>query len=92
VLASSKFPAEQPEAVRKFGAATVRATRWVIANRDQAVGMVAKVDPLIDKKLERTRLDMAFEMNVLTPHVREHGIGAVVPGGSSVRSSRSRKP
>lgn len=79
VLAASKFLAEQPEAVRKFNAATVRAMRWVMANRDQAVEMVAKVDPLIDRKLERTRLDMALEMNVLTPYVREHGMGAVVP-------------
>lgn len=79
VIAAQRFLTEQPEAVRKFNAAVVRAMRWVIANRDQAVEMVAKVDPLIDRKLERTRLDMAIDLNILTPHVKANGMGAVDP-------------
>lgn len=77
VIAAQRFLAEQPEAVRKFNAAVVKAMRWVIANRDQAVEMVAKVDPLIDKKLERTRLDMAIDLNILTPKVKAEGMGMV---------------
>lgn len=77
VIASSRFIAEHPEAVRKFNAAVVKAMRWVVANRDQAIEMVAKVDPLIDKKLERTRLDMAIDLNILTPKVKADGMGAV---------------
>jgi NitT/TauT family transport system substrate-binding protein len=80
VIAAQRFIAEQPEAVRAFNAAVVKAMRWVIANRDQAVEMVAKVDPLVDKKLERTRLDMAIDLNILTPHVKANGMGAVEPG------------
>ncbi len=79
VIAAQRFLTEQPDAVRKFNAAVVKAMRWVIANRDQAVEMVAKVDPLIDRKLERTRLDMAIDLNILTPHVRANGMGAVDP-------------
>ncbi len=79
VIAARRFIDEQPEAVRKFNAAVVEAMRWVLANRDQAIELVAKVDPLIDKKLERTRLDMAIELNILTPYVKEHGMGAVDP-------------
>lgn len=79
VIAAQRFIAEQPEAVRRFNAAVVKAMRWVIANRDQAVEMVAKVDPLIDRKLERTRLDMAIDLNILTPHVKANGMGAVDP-------------
>jgi NitT/TauT family transport system substrate-binding protein len=80
VIAAQRFIAEQPEAVRAFNAAVVKAMRWVIANRDQAVEMVAKVDPLVDKKLERTRLDMAIDLNILTPHVKANGMGAVETG------------
>lgn len=79
VIASSRFIAEQPDAIRRFNAAVVKGMRWVVANRDQAVAMVAKVDPLIDKKLERARLDMAIDLNILTPYVKANGMGAVEP-------------
>jgi len=77
VIASSRFAADNPDAVRKLNAATVKAMAWVIANRDKAVDMVAKIDPLIDKALERRRLDMAIELNILTPYVKANGMGGV---------------
>lgn len=79
VIASGRFMAEQPDAVRKFNAATIKGMRWVIANRDKAVDMVAVVDPLIDKQLERTRLEMAITMNIVTPYVQANGMGAAEP-------------
>lgn len=79
VIAAQRFITEQPEAVRRFNGAVTKAMRWVIANRDRAIDIVAKTDPLIDKKLERTRLDMAIDLNILTPHVRTNGMGAVEP-------------
>lgn len=79
VIASTAFLESEPEAVRAFNAAVVKAQRWVIANPDAAVDMVAEVDPLIDKALERRRLDMAVAMNILTPHVEANGMGAVDP-------------
>jgi NitT/TauT family transport system substrate-binding protein len=61
--------------------------KWVVAHPDEAVDMVAKVDPLIDKKLERQRLGMAVEVNILTPYVQANGIGGVDPARleSSIR-------
>jgi NitT/TauT family transport system substrate-binding protein len=79
VIAGGAFMAESPAAVTGFVRAAAKAWRWVIANRDQAIGMVAKVDPLIDAALERERLDMAISVNILTPYVREHGMGGVDP-------------
>jgi NitT/TauT family transport system substrate-binding protein len=79
VIAAQRFIAEQPEAVRRFNGAVTRAMRWVIANRDRAIDIVAKTDPLIDKKLERTRLDMAIDLNILTPRVKAVGMGAIEP-------------
>lgn len=77
VIASPAFLASNPEDVTAFNAATVKGMKWVLANRDEAIEMVAKVDPLIDKALERKRLDLAAEINILTPYVRENGMGGV---------------
>jgi NitT/TauT family transport system substrate-binding protein len=79
VIAAGAFLAAEPEAVRAFNTATVRGMRWVIENPDAAIDLVAKVDPLIDRKLERTRLAMALEGNILTPTVRSEGMGGVDP-------------
>ena len=78
VIASPKYIAENGPDIKAFNTATVKAMRWVVANRDQAVEMVAKIDPLIDKKLERERLDLAIDTNILTPYVKANGMGGVV--------------
>jgi NitT/TauT family transport system substrate-binding protein len=79
VIAGGAFMAESPAAVTGFVRAAAKGWKWVIANRDEAVDLVAKADPLIDKALERERLDMAISVNILTPYVREHGMGGVDP-------------
>ena len=77
VIASAKFMAEQPDAVAGFIRATVKGWKDVIADPEGAVDVVAKSDPLIDKKLELERLQLALDVNVLTPHVQKNGIGDV---------------
>lgn len=77
VIASAKFMAEQPDAVAGFIRATVKGWKDVIADPEGAVEIVAKSDPLIDKKLELERLQLALDVNVLTPHVQKNGIGDV---------------
>ena len=77
VIASAKFMAEQPDAVAGFIRATVKGWKYVIADPEGAVDVVAKSDPLIDKKLELERLQLALDVNVLTPHVQKNGIGDV---------------
>jgi NitT/TauT family transport system substrate-binding protein len=91
VIAGGAFMAESPAAVTGFVRAAAKGWKWVIANRDEAVDLVAKADPLIDKALERERLDMAIAVNILTPYVREHGMGGVDPArlASSVRQLAS---
>ncbi len=78
VIASGNFIAEHPEAVAGFLRATVRGWKDVIADPEGAIEIVAKSDPLIDKALERERLQLALDTNVLTPYVRKNGIGDVV--------------
>ena len=77
VIASARFMAEQPDAVAGFIRATVKGWKDVIADPEGAVDVVAKSDPLIDKKLELERLQLALDVNVLTPHVQKNGIGDV---------------
>lgn len=79
VIAAPAFLEGEPEAVRAFNGAVARATRWVIENPEAAVDMVAKVDPLVDRDLERRRLGMAVDLNILTPYVRANGMGGVDP-------------
>ena len=80
VIAADSFMTEHGDAVRAFNVATVRAMRWVITHRDEAIDLVAEKDPLIDKKLERRRLDMAIATNILTPEVQANGMGDVDEG------------
>lgn len=78
IIVSPAF-AEKPEAVRGFLRATAKAWKEVAANPAVGLAAVKKRDPLIDEKLEAERLDMSLKMNVLTPYVKENGMGDVDP-------------
>jgi NitT/TauT family transport system substrate-binding protein len=77
VIASGGFIDEHPEAVAGFNRAVAKGLGEVIADPKAAVALVAEYDPLIDQALEVQRLEMAIEQNILTPHVREAGFGAI---------------
>lgn len=77
VIASGDFISENPEAIAGFIRATVRGWQEVISDPEGAIEIVAKSDPLIEKKLELERLQLALDVNVLTPKVLESGIGDV---------------
>lgn len=78
VIAGGKFMAEKPATVTAVNRAVAKAWKWVVANPDGAVDIVAKLDPLVDKKLERQRLAMALDTNILTPYVRQNGMGGIL--------------
>jgi NitT/TauT family transport system substrate-binding protein len=77
VIASGDFIEEHPEAVASLIRATLRGWKDIIADPEGAIEIVAKYDPLIDKALELERLQLALKVNILTPYVKEHGIGDV---------------
>jgi NitT/TauT family transport system substrate-binding protein len=68
-----------PKAITGFIRATARAWRDVVA--DPAIGVAAarKRDPLIDVALETRRLAMSLNDNILTPFVKQNGMGDVDP-------------
>ncbi|MGX5732698.1 ABC transporter substrate-binding protein [Bosea thiooxidans] len=71
--------AAKPEAVTGFLRATAKAWKEVAANPAVGIAAAKKRDPLIDEKLEAERLDMSLRMNVLTPFVKQNGMGDVDP-------------
>lgn len=71
--------AGKPEAVTGFLRATLKAWKEVAANPALGIAAAKKRDPLIDEKLETERLAMSLAMNVLTPFVKQNGMGDVDP-------------
>ncbi|MEN5083566.1 ABC transporter substrate-binding protein [Bosea sp. TWI1241] len=71
--------AAKPEVVTAFLRATAKAWKEVAANPAVGIAAVKKRDPLIDEKLETERLSLSLSMNVLTPYVKENGMGDVDP-------------
>jgi len=77
VVASNSFLKEHPDAVRGFVRATIKGYMDMIANRDMAIDMLLKYEPLLDRKVERKRLDVALDCCILTENVRKFGYGGV---------------
>lgn len=77
IVASPKFIAEQPDAIRRFNRALVKGVREVVQNPDAAMQYVKARDPLIDLPLETRRLKMAIDISVKTANTVANGIGAV---------------
>ena len=76
VIASPKFLADNPAAVRGFLRAITLAIKDVVANPDAAIAYVKQRDPLITEATELKRLKMAIEF-VDTPVARRSGLGAI---------------
>jgi NitT/TauT family transport system substrate-binding protein len=78
IIVSPAFAAK-PEVVTGFLRATARAWKEVAADPKIGIAAAKKRDPLIDEALETRRLEMSLKMNVLTPFVKENGMGDVDP-------------
>jgi|SRR5690348_13161296 len=85
VAASPQFLKEHPDAVKGFVRATIKGAKDMINDPQLAVDMVAKAEPLLNKKLELERLKLALECCIETPNVLKNGFGGV----DEARLSRS---
>ncbi|MBX3453204.1 ABC transporter substrate-binding protein [Ferrovibrio sp.] len=87
VIASPSFMAANPNAVKGFVKATIKA--WQEIAKDPKIGSAAAKtrDGLIDEALELERLNLSLQRNVLTPWVKANGFGDVDAG----RLERSAK-
>jgi len=77
VIVSSKFAAENPEAVKAFLHAFLKSLKETIKHPGDAVDSILKRDDGAKKEVELERVRMAIRDNIITPEVRADGLGAV---------------
>lgn len=75
LIASQAIIEKNPDLVRRVAAGVARA--WVAGarERDAAVAAVTKRDRLLNAKTERARMDWVLDKLILTPNVRQNGLG-----------------
>ena len=79
VMVSPKFAAREPGAVRGLLRGLLRGIRDVAANPDFGVQLVVQRAENAQPEVERERLVMTLEQDVLTPYVKQNGLGGVDP-------------
>ena len=77
ILASPKFAAENPEAVKGFLRAYVKGLKDTVRGPSSAVDSVLKRNDFAKKDVELERLRMAIKDAILTPEVKTNGYGVV---------------
>jgi NitT/TauT family transport system substrate-binding protein len=79
LIASPALIAKNPDLVRRMTLAVARA--WVASarNRAAAIAAVTRRDRLLVAATEAARLDWVIDRLVLTPAVRQHGLGYAEP-------------
>ena len=77
LMVSPRFLAEKPEAVKGFVRAVIRGLRDTIADPSAAVDTVIKRNDVARKDVELERLRMVLAQNILTPWVKENGVGGI---------------
>lgn len=79
LIATPSMIANNPDLVRRVAIAVARS--WVAGARDReaAINAVVKRDRLLRAANERQRLDWVFDRIIITPSVRENGLGYFDP-------------
>jgi NitT/TauT family transport system substrate-binding protein len=77
ILASPKFMAENPEALKGFLRALARSIREVAADPDAALDSVLKRAHGARREIESERLKMALDQSVVTAWARANGFGGI---------------
>jgi NitT/TauT family transport system substrate-binding protein len=77
LIVDADFAEENPEAIKGFIRALLRGLRDTLADPDGVIDSVLDRNPSARREVELERLKTALSENVLTPTVREEGIGDV---------------
>lgn len=77
VMASPKFMAEKPEALRGLLRAITKSIRDTAANPELGAQLVIKRNDVAKLEVELERLKMTLEQNVVTPWVKANGVGGI---------------
>ncbi len=79
IIVNSDFAEANPAAVTGFLTAVAEGWKQAIADPDAAIASLLKRNPAADADLEKRRLQMAIDANVLTDWVKANGFGNVDP-------------
>ena len=77
IMAPMTLLEKEPDAVRGFLRAFVRALKDTINNPSEAIAVVKRRDPLLREDVELERLQIALRHNILTSDVKSHGFGVI---------------
>ena len=77
VMVSPKFAREKPDAVKGLVRAINRALKECVAAPDEAIAVLTKAEPLINKDIEKRRLTYVYDTLIATPEAARLGIGDV---------------
>ncbi len=77
LMASPKFAAEKPDAVKGFVRATIKGWQETIKSPETAVKAVLAKNQIANEAVELERLKMAIAQNIVTKEVEANGLGAV---------------
>jgi NitT/TauT family transport system substrate-binding protein len=77
IIASEKFAAEKPEAVKGFLRAYMKGVQDTVKDPAAAVEAVLKRNDVARKEVELERLQMVLDQNMITPWVKENGFGGI---------------
>ena len=77
IIVNTDFAEANPELVRGFVEAVGKGWAAAIADPEAATASLTERNPAADAELERRRLELAIDANVLTDAVRENGMGGI---------------
>jgi NitT/TauT family transport system substrate-binding protein len=77
IIINPKFAAEKPEAVKAFLRVFLKGLKETIRRPTDAVDAILRRDDGAKREVELERLRMAIRDNILTPEVRDNGLGGI---------------
>lgn len=79
VIVKPAYAAAHPDIVRAFVKATIEGEIATMKDPDAGMKSLLARDAMLNVKLEKDRLDMLLQDNILTPEVAKNGLGHVDP-------------
>ncbi len=77
ILTTPEYAAKHPDVIKAVVKGVAEALKVSIVSPAVAIDAIAKRDPLVDKDLERHRLDLVIANAIVTDRVKQNGLGAV---------------
>ena len=77
LMASPKFAAEKPEAIKGFIKALTKGLRDTLADPAAATATVIKRNDVAKQEVEKERLELSLAQNFVTPWVKANGYGGI---------------